>query len=80
MLEKDVWFILERISNVAKTYNDKLQIHIRKYNRFDTQLSPTKKGVTLSLSRWLMLENREAVVFINFTVKRSQKKTKKTYI
>jgi len=45
-----------------------------------TGLILTKKGVTLSLSRWLMLENREAVVFINFTVKRSQKKTKKTYI
>lgn len=41
---------------VAKTYNNQLQIHVRQFNRYDTQLYPTKKGVTLTLSRWRMLE------------------------
>lgn len=41
---------------VDKTYNDKLHIHIRQYNRYGEQTYPTKKGVTLYLSKWCMLE------------------------
>ena len=44
---------------VAKKYNGELQIHIRQFNRFDRSTYPTKKGVTLSLLRWRVLELRK---------------------
>ena len=40
----------------CQDYNNQLQTHVRQFNRYDTRLYPTKKGVTLTLSRWRMLE------------------------
>lgn len=45
---------------VAKIYNNQLQIHIRQYIRHGGEIYPTKKGVTLSVSRWLLLEEYKA--------------------
>lgn len=42
---------------VAKSYNDEMLIHIRKYEkRFDGSLYPTKKGIALNLEKWKKLE------------------------
>lgn len=45
------------VSVTAKTYNRKLQIHIREYVNHGQY--PTKKGETLSLPRWRMQENHK---------------------
>lgn len=42
---------------VAKKYNDKLQVHIRQFTRYGNERYPSKKGVTLSLCRWRVLES-----------------------
>ena len=59
----------------AKVYNDKLQLHIRHYHRIDSQLYPTKKGVTLSPSRWLVLEDRQTELTQFFDEFYSEKKS-----
>lgn len=41
---------------VAKTFRGVLQIHIRYYYKQKGKLWPTKRGVTLSPSKWLKLE------------------------
>jgi hypothetical protein len=46
----------DNIYVVAKMYDEALQIYIRQYNQFGDKLYPSKKGVVLNLSRWLLLE------------------------
>jgi hypothetical protein len=46
----------DNIYVVAKMYDEALHIHIRQYTQFGDKLYPTKKGVVLNLSRWLLLE------------------------
>lgn len=43
---------------VAKEFKKNMYIHIRHYDETGQKKIPTKKGVTLNLSRWLFLENK----------------------
>ena len=71
--ERCIIHIGEDIYVVAKTYNDKLQIHIRKYNRFDTQLYPTKNP-----SLWLNLPQKQSQSLAKLTPKAVQTEFCKT--
>lgn len=55
--ERCMLHIGDELYVVAKTYNNQLQIHIRQFHKYDKDVYPTKKGVTLSLCRWRLLES-----------------------
>lgn len=44
---------------VAKEFKNKMIIHIRHYDETGERKIPTKKGVALNLSRWLLLEEKK---------------------
>ena len=44
---------------VAKEYKDTIYIHIRNYEQRKALKYPTKQGVALTLSRWLILESKK---------------------
>lgn len=44
---------------VAKEYQGEIYIHIRNYQQIGNGKYPTKKGVTLTLSRWLLMEKKK---------------------
>ena len=48
----------EDVYVVAKEFKKNMYIHIRHYDETGQKKIPTKKGVTLNLSRWLFLENK----------------------
>lgn len=48
---------------VAKDHNGQIYINIRNYQKLAGKIYPTKQGVSLTLSRWLLLNNQKD--FIN---------------
>lgn len=60
---------------VAKDYKDGIYIHIRYYERKGNGKYPTKKGITLNLSRWLILERYKDEINELFTIRMEGEKT-----
>ena len=65
---------------IGNVFKDRELIHIRQFERYGTNIYPTKKGVALSLSRWLTLEGYAEFIEKSIKIPCTQRKSQQRHL